>query len=105
MNTTTDDIYERLEISGADITTKKTVINNVISTTEVRFAQVAEQILNDDQLVDLNRVAEDGDFDKVKEYIESNIPHAASLYEAILLDSVDEVRDIMKREGLIGKAG
>lgn len=93
MNVTAQDIYERLGIENADETTKKKVLQNIVELTEERFAEVAQQLLTEGQFAQLDSMSDSDEFEKLGGWLRANVPKASEIYESVLLDAVNEVRE------------
>ena len=87
---TQDEIYQELDISGANEDTKRSILGNILTTTEGRFVGIIDDLLSDDQLGEVQSL---GSIDEVARWLQGNVPEAASIYEGVLRDHIAELKE------------
>jgi hypothetical protein len=92
---TRDQIYEALGVIGASEAVKQQIIENIVTTVELRFAGIIDDLLDDEQLGRFESIVgqHGDDLDAITGWLQTNVPKAAELYLAVLNDHVDELRD------------
>lgn len=91
---TKEEIYEVLGIADANEDTKQSILQNITATVELRFAGIVDDLMSDEQVDDLEKAtADSNDPEVVASWLKDNVPEAAQLYEAILGDHIEEIKE------------
>ena len=90
---TNQEIYEKLDITEFSEEAKRKIVTNLINIVEQRFADLVQGLATDEQLAELNSVSDSGDIAEVAAWINDTIPRASELYQAVLVDTVDDMKD------------
>ena len=72
---------------------KESIVRNVLVVVEYRFADIIDMSLSDEQAKELNTVVEQGDVNHVATWIKNHMPGSAKLYDAILRDYIEELKN------------
>lgn len=94
---TQDHIYEQLGLSSASDEAKQNIIENIVATTELRFADIIDDVLSEEQAEEFSRVVDGGNVENNVNWLRENVAEAAQLYEAVLTDVVDDIKTQLDR--------
>lgn len=86
-----EEIFKKLGIENATEEQKNEILGKILETVEYRFAGIVDDLLNDSQQVELNKLTDGDNPALVIGWLKRNVPKAGELYEAILSDHIDEV--------------
>lgn len=91
---TQEAIFTKLGILNATDEMKQEVLRGIIEKVDRQFAQIVDDLLDDNQKAELERVSEQstnpGD---VVRWLQQTMPKAAELYSALLEDEVDTLSE------------
>lgn len=91
---TQDDIFAELGIAGATEEKKREVVLGLIKKVDLQFANIVDDILEDNQKLELERISEQSSNPaEIVQWLQQNVPKAAELYSAILTDEVEMLKE------------
>lgn len=91
---TQEDIFIKLGITNATDVMKQEVLRGLIEKVDLLFANIVDDLLSDDQKEELESIVDQAsDPSEVVQWLQENVPKAAELYDAILRDEVDILKD------------
>lgn len=96
MNQLTDEqIAQELNITNPEIA--QSVVQNVRTTVESRFANLLAELLSEEQLNQVEAMQQsDQDFQTIETWVFQQVPDAQEAYESLLQDHLDELKNKAK---------
>lgn len=89
---TREQILEQLGIAKASQELKDSVLGDLNSILDLRFAGIVDELLTDEQKSSLNLLG-DTEPEAVGQWLKDNVPRASELYEAILRDEIESFKN------------
>ena len=91
-----EDILEALGVSDATDQVKETILEQVNGVVDIRFANLMEEVLSDQQKEKLSSLEQVSDDKTIEDWLKSEIPQFDDIRSGILKDYIEErkARDV-----------
>lgn len=85
------EILDAIGLSDAAEEVKTRTLENIEAIVEMRLMGVIKESMTEDQMTEFEKISQNQDADKVKQWISENVASVDELYEATLKDYIDEL--------------
>ncbi len=93
-----DQVFEALRLTESSEEARQRIVENIVATAELRFAEIVDDVLTDEQAEAFTEVVEAGNIDANISWLKENVPQVAQIYEAVIADIVAELQGQLERQ-------
>ena len=90
---TREELIVALRLQDVDGEEQDSLVKGVLATVDERFANIIDETLSSEQAKELDAAADTENFETIQQWIKEHMPHASEVYDAVLRDYVDELRE------------